>query len=272
MKTLVTHIRPHLDDICAMWLLKRFDPEQKEARMEFITTDKNGGARRDGADVTCVGVGRGRFDEHKGDVGDCSTTLVYKEILRLHTPEPEDQAALKKIVDWVLAVDTGKLKGEKWQQFSIPSVFDGYFESNERDSLAMTEFGFQILDSLLVATRGEVGVARDWAERMEFDTPWGRGAALVSDRRQVDGYAYERGYAIVALVNRAGNYHTIRANANSDADLTAAYEALTAREPQASWYFHHSKKMLICGGTGGTAAVHPSRLTLRELAALIKKP
>lgn len=271
MKTLVTHIRPHLDDICAMWILKRFDPALKDARMEFIPTDKNGGARRDDENTVCIGVGRGRFDEHKGDLDDCSTTLVYKEIMRLETPEPVDQAALKKMVDWVFAVDTGRLKGAQWQQFSVPSVFDGYFETHDRDSLMLTEFGFELLDSLFAATRGEVGVSHDWAERFEFETPWGRGAAVVSDRRQVDGYAYERGYAVVAIMSSAGNYHTIRADANSDADLTAAYEEIRRREPEASWYFHHSKKMLICGGTGGTAAERPSRLTLRDLAALIRK-
>lgn len=270
MKTLVTHIRPHLDDICALWLLVRHLPEAKDARIEFVPTDVNGGPRRDDAETICVGVGRGKFDEHKGDLGDCATTLVYKEIVRVAPPDARQQAALKKIVDWVFSTDTGKLKGMPYQQFALPAVFDGYFDTHGRDSLAMTMFGFELLDSLLQAQRGEVEVEEAWTGRVEFMTPWGKGVGLISENRQIDGFAYAHGVPVAVIVNAARTYHTIRADANSDADLTAAHEELKRREPEASWYFHHSKKMLICGGTGGTPAPHPSKLALEELIGIIR--
>ena len=43
MKKLITHINPHLDDISAIWLFKRFYPEFLDAEIEFI------GASRDAA-------------------------------------------------------------------------------------------------------------------------------------------------------------------------------------------------------------------------------
>jgi len=271
MKTLVTHIRPHLDDICALWLLARHIPGAKDAKIEFVPTDGNGGPRHDDADTICVGVGRGKFDEHKGDIDDCSTTLVYKEVLRVAPPDAREQAALKKIVDWVFLADTGKLKGLPQQQFAVPAVFDGYFETHGRDSLAMTMFGFEILDSHLNAQRGEVEVEEAWQSRVEFESPWGLGAGLTSNSRQIDGFAYEHGVAVAVIVNTAGTYHTIRADAKSSADLTGAHAEIMRRDPEASWYFHHSKKMLICGGTGGVPAAHPSKLSLADLIGIIRK-
>lgn len=71
MKNLVTHLRPHLDDVCALWLLRRYLPEAKDAEIGFVATNERGGDVHDSADTVHIGVGRGMFDEHKGDVGEC---------------------------------------------------------------------------------------------------------------------------------------------------------------------------------------------------------
>ncbi len=41
-------------------------------------------------------------------------------------------------------------------------------------------------------------------------------------------------------------------------------------EPQAEWYLHHSKKMLICG-SDVAANVYLSKVRIRDLVALIEK-
>ena len=41
MKTLVTHINPHLDDIAAIWLFKKFHPDFKDAKIEFISASRD---------------------------------------------------------------------------------------------------------------------------------------------------------------------------------------------------------------------------------------
>jgi len=63
-----------------MWLLLRYAPESKGAKLEFIVTNAVGGKVKDDPDYVYIGVGRGKFDEHKGDVGQCATTLVFNDL------------------------------------------------------------------------------------------------------------------------------------------------------------------------------------------------
>lgn len=269
MKTLVTHLRPHLDDICALWLLKRYLPEDKDAALDFIATNEKGGDVKNDPDFVYIGIGRGKYDEHKGDIGDCATTLVWKDIRDRITLDDRERRAVGKVVSWVLLEDTGKLNAEPYRFFSVPAMIEGYFDSKGRDSHATTMFGFEILDSLIVAQRNEVLIEEDWKSRIEFDSRYGRAVAVVGNARQIDAYGYSHGFPLVVVMSPEGNYHTARANASSDIDLTPAWEKLKQVDPEASWYFHHSKKMLICGGDHAPLA-HTSKLTLEQFMDVLK--
>ncbi len=269
MKTLITHLRPHLDDICALWLLQRYLPDAREAKLDFIATNEKGGDVIDDPDLTYVGVGRGKYDEHKGDIGQCATSLVWNDIKGRAALDAKETRAVEKIVAWVLLEDTGKLNAEPYRFFSVPAIIEGYFDGHGRDSKAVTEFGFAMLDALLLAQRNEVRIEDDWNGRVEFESRWGRAVAIVGTARQIDAYAYSRGIPLVVIVNPDRTYHTIRADAASPIDLTPAWEKIHAREPQASWYFHHSKKMLICGGDHAPNA-RLSALTVEDLIGYLK--
>src|SRR3990172_2036073 len=115
MKTLVTHVRPHLDDICGIWLIQKYLPGWKKSRLQFISASPTGGKTIGGAvdsnpNVIHVGIGRGKYDEHKGDVDDCATTLIYKDLKRrkLLPADSVTTAALKRLTDYVLEGDLGK--------------------------------------------------------------------------------------------------------------------------------------------------------------------
>ena len=269
MKTLITHLRPHLDDICAFWLLKRYLPEAKDAALDFIATNEKGGNVINDPDLVYVGVGRGKYDEHKGDIGDCATTLVWKDIGPKAAIDARERRAVEKIVAWVFLEDTGKLNAEPYRFFSVPAMIEGYFDSRGRDSKTVTQFCFDMLDAMIVAQRNEVLIEDDWKKRIEFDSRYGRAVAVVGTARQIDAFGYSHGFPLVAIVNPDRTYHTIRADAASDIDLTPTWEKIRAAEPEASWYFHHSKKMLICGGDDAPGA-RLSSLTMEELIALLK--
>ena len=268
MKTLLTHIRPHLDDICGLWLLKRYFPGASTAAIDFIPTDQKGGDVDGNPEVLAVGVGRGRFDEHKGDIGECATTLVYKDVSG-EIQDALEKRAVEKIVAWVFQEDTGQLGALQYRSFAVPSIIEGYFDSHEKDSHKVTEFGFALLDALLAMQKNEVRLEDDWKNRIEFDSRFGRAVAVIGTSRQFDSYGYRHGFPLVVIMDPTGTYHTVRANAASEIDLTSAYEALHQREPNASWYFHHSKKMLICGGDHAPSAT-PSTLSMQELIELLK--
>lgn len=270
MKTLITHLRPHLDDICALWLLKRYLPEAKDAQIDFIPTDEKGGKVSDDPEIAYVGVGRGRFDEHKGDIGDCAATLVWKHAEpRAAIADPIEKRAIRKMVAWVFQEDTGRLNTVPYRAFTAPSIIEGYFDGHDRDSAKTAEFGFAMLDALLMTQKNEVRLEDDWANRKEFASRWGKAVAVVGASRQIDSYAYGRGFPLAVIMDPNATYHTIRADASSDIDLASVYEALRKREPEASWYFHHSGKMLICGGDHAPGATL-SKLSMEELIALLK--
>ncbi len=94
--TIITHIRPHLDEIVAIWLLRLFGeslfPGVKTSKIVYWNT---GGHAPDGRSAEdweaegylLIGIGKGRFDEHSSSEeaterqkDECSATLVAKAL------------------------------------------------------------------------------------------------------------------------------------------------------------------------------------------------
>ncbi|MBI4133199.1 hypothetical protein HY478_01145 [Candidatus Uhrbacteria bacterium] len=272
MKTFVTHIRPHLDDICGIWLYQKYVPSWKKAVLRFIPTSPTGGTPYGGKPVDSdphiihVGVCRGKYDEHKGNTHDSAASLVWKDLRRRKlTPRDADAAeALARLVHHVLEGDLGKRGGKPDRIYEIGRVIMGVPNSLER-----TRATFVMLDGLLNLLTDRVKLDRDWRKKKVFETRWGRGVGLTSKIKATDR-AYEEGYVLVAQVDPIRHYRSIRAYGLSRVDLSRAYRRARALEPQAEWYFHHSKRMLICGSDVASLR-HPSKLTLGQLIALVKK-
>lgn len=184
MKTLVTHINPHLDDIAAIWLFKKFHPAFAGAKVEFMSQSIGGKPLEESEDLVYFGVGRGRFDEHKGDLKDCATSLVWKEIKESELLKIEiEQLALEKLVEWVRLIDLGQSPVEN-DSFSVPA-FIRPFKSSQEDSLEGLRLGVAILDRILEVLKKEQQSLKDWQERVEFTSKFGKSVAIKSDRKSV---------------------------------------------------------------------------------------
>ncbi len=110
---ILTHERPHLDEIVGVWLLRKFGeprfPGIGSARVSFTTARKLADAGLGPADyeargIVLLGIGGGRFDEHPTQeagrkTGECAATLVARELGRTDDP------ALAKILKFVRAAD-----------------------------------------------------------------------------------------------------------------------------------------------------------------------
>lgn len=240
-------------------------PDYQNAGIDFIMAGPDGGdTDQDDPDKTYVGVGRGQFDEHKGDLNDCAASLVLAYVRENASLESNVLDALQRIVDWVLLEDTGKLVMMEYRDFCIPSILRGEYDRAGKDSHAVASIGFAMLDALLHSHLNLIRLERDWEKRIEYDSMFGRAVALETSAHDADIFAYRKGFNLVVTINVAHSYHSIRANATSNIDLTPVYEELTRREPDAGWYFHHSKKMLICGGDLAPN-VMPSRFSMDQL-------
>lgn len=227
--TLITHPRPHLDDICGMWLLERFWPKAKKVAHKFVSS-----TTRDAGNESkiFIGVGRGQFDEHKGDVGESATTLVFS-FLKKECPDIRgvELAALSEIIEWVRAEDTGMCDKESKRERSIPAIFRSHFDLHKKKSEELVQFGFTLLDDIFESTKNVVRLQEDWKDRVEFKSEWGKAVALETTAYGADDFAYRQGFTLLVLLNPKNGFRGYRASAHAKADLTKAYETLSRADP-----------------------------------------
>ncbi len=264
---LVTHHRPHIDDICGMWLLARFWKPRSAPVFRFVSSSERGPT--DSTELW-IGVGRGKFDEHKGDIGESATTLVYQFLLEAEVSFSSVQkAALDGLVRWVRDEDVGLHDAVENRAFSIAAMLRSHFDLHGHDSAVLVEFGFTLLDDIFAAMMNSETLSADWQKRAEFASIWGRAVGVESAAYGVDDFAYQQGFPLLVLLNPVRSFRAYRAAARSSVDLTETYEALKRVEPKADWYLHHSRKLLICGSDVAPDS-HLSKLTLQDLIRAVQ--
>ena len=115
VQKIATHVNPHIDEICGIWLLRKFGNEHfpgiKEAVVEFFgngnTTLQMTAEECLEKGIILVGIGGGMFDEHptittERKNGKCATTLIAEYL------SVDDNPALEQILKFVCQND---LKG-----------------------------------------------------------------------------------------------------------------------------------------------------------------
>lgn len=266
IKTLVTHINPHLDDILGIWLFRKFNPEFKDAEVEFISAEKGNEGLEDSDDKVHIGVGRGSFDEHKEGLQTCAGSLVF-DYLNAEGFIPKDeitQKALERLIEWNLLVDTGKAPDSQFDEFSVQS-FIRPLGSNSESSKKAVELGGEILYRILEVLKRKEQSLIDWEKRQEFESKFGKGYAVSSETinrefcREQDGDLY-------LMIDP--KYKSVQFFA-PEKDIAEIYEKVKSLDPEASWFLHQSHHMVICG-SGSAPDSKPTKLTLEELIEVVK--
>lgn len=287
MKHLVTHIRPHLDDICGIWMFQQYHPDYKDTEVNFVGLTVNGGVPYNNEpvdsnpDVIHIGVCRGKFDEHGPEHANAvepesASTIVFKYLDSLGYI-PKDvvvRGGLKRVVDFVLALDTGSIRGKELYGYTIGAVIQAMNLREDKDDQAisheMFDLGVKMLEGLFISEKDYVQLQEDWKQRKDFQ--WGsfKGAALTTESKRVDDFAYSRGYDFVVYIDPKHGFRKIRAARANDVSFENVYKQLQKIDPKAEWYLHQSKKLLICGHeiAPNTAL---STLSLNELVTIIKQ-
>lgn len=149
--TIVIHERPHLDEICAVWLLQRFGEEKYPGIREAqLVLGGSGGENLmkelssqelELAGIIPIGVGGGRFDEHPGigvskKENECAATLVAKDL------GVNDNLVLKKILDFVRQ---GDLKGGN-HPFDLAALVKAGNHTLPNDPERIVEWTMEALD------------------------------------------------------------------------------------------------------------------------------
>ncbi|MDO8619607.1 MAG: hypothetical protein Q7R49_06795 [Candidatus Daviesbacteria bacterium] len=266
MKTLVTHINPHLDDIFGIWLYKKYMPDSSGAPVEFISASREAAAKSE--DKIFIGTGGGDFDEHKEGLKTCAGTLVF-EYVGEHTFLPEDEItikALEEMVEWNLLLDTGKMPVREWGEFDVPA-FIRPLDGSSEESLKAVELGKEILDRILEVLKRKQQAILDWANAVEFESKFGKSYGIISGTVNRE-FCREKGGDLFLMYDpkkSSVQYFT----PSFEVDLEPIYNKVKELDPAASWFLHQSHHMVICG-SGAAPDFQKTKLSFEELIEAAK--
>jgi hypothetical protein len=271
-KVIVTHKKPHLDEIVAAWLLKTFDPALKNAPFEFVGYTTDGSNVPTGEQYVALGVGRGKFDEHGLKVGHSCCKLVYHDLLHrgLIPNDRFEDKAIEWLVDYAHKEDTGQWEttNPDHTSFSIPAILRGLWLVYQDDQQLMAK-GLEIVSAVVAQLNERARFDVDWDKRIEFQTQWGKAVAVHSSFRGADAFAYNLGFVLRVQTDPTKAFGDYRAPAGSNVDLSTLYTKLNTLEPE-TWFLHQSKKILTANVDPATG-VPPTKFTLQQLIDFVKK-
>lgn len=297
MKIIVTHTSPDWDAITSTWLIRRFLPGWSEALVEFVPAGQRSlKANKEGSAVTDaveevgehelihVDTGLGPLDHHQTEsdsVSAASVTWDYvQKFVQGKDKWEEKKQAISRIVKVVVAIDHFKElywdnPTADYHEFSMLGVLEGLkLEKPDQDDFYM-DFGLQCLDALLHAFENRIWAEREIEENgKQFTTRWGKGIGFTTVNDTVLKLAQKMGFAVVIRKDPRKGYIRIKARPPKDKqevniDLTLLYEKLKKMDPQATWFLHVSKKMLL-NGTVKNPKMVPTRLSLDDIIKVIE--
>ncbi len=267
MKTLITHINPHLDDICAIWLFKKYHPDFKDAHIEFISASRETGIlseRSESKDRVFVGTGGGRFDEHKEGLDTCAASLVYESLKEKGFIIAAEEKAIEKLIAWNRLIDTGKAPNSQFDEFSIQS-FIRTRDNSPETSRKSVELGIEILDRVLEVLKRKEQSLLDWEKKIEFDSKFGRSFAVSSETVDRE-FCRQQGGDLFIMYDP--KYRSVQFFAPK-LDIKDIYTKVKLLDPEASWFLHQSHHMVICGSSSAPDS-KPTKLTFDELIEVAK--
>ena len=277
--TIVAHKTPDLDAIAATWLLKRFLPNWQDAELAYVPAGKT--LRNEPVDhdphVWHVDTGFGRLDHHQSDADTCAAKKVY-EYLQTEISHGEiwEDEALARIVEVVNFFDHFKEvllpdPNADYHVFQAVSIIDGFKVLYPENDQQIAEHGFAILDAIYKVMQEKV-----WAEEIiaadgiPFTSKWGKAIAFETLNDAVLKVSQKMGYLVVVRKDPHKKYIRIKGMPGTEIDFTAAYERLQKMDPEATWYLHSSKKILL-NGTTKNPDMRPTKLSLNEIIEVLKQ-
>ncbi|OGZ69404.1 MAG: hypothetical protein A3F47_02125 [Candidatus Staskawiczbacteria bacterium RIFCSPHIGHO2_12_FULL_38_11] len=297
---IVTHMRPHFDEIFAIWMLKKFGeayfPGIKEAKISFEGAggeDLRGfsAEKLEKKGVVCVGIGRGRFDEHPGiqtakKEGECASSLVAKFL------GIDKDPALSQILRFAVKSDL-KAVGSPfdWAQ-GVKKMHQAY--PNHRTKVInwatmLIEAEYYVQQEFLYA----LSEIEENAIKEEIPGPRGRMLNLVtiqSDNESISKAARSTNAAIV--IQQSSDRHVLIFTDNKKRlKINKIAEEIRFREQEAKgrivtqdpialqaegtvagaeeWFYHQEGQMLLNGSLSCPDRL-PTNLALEQIREIVK--
>jgi len=299
MKIIVTHMSPDWDAITSVWLLKKYLSGWQEAEVKFVPagqrlknyandnkTQSDDPIEHFGDDeVIHVDTGLGPLDHHQTqDASVSAASLTWNYVLSEFKEAndkitAEHKESISRIVKVVVDID--HFKEVFWHdaasdiyEFSLLGILDGLkYEKPGRDSEYVI-FGIACLNALVAEFENRIWAEKEISENgVKFTTRFGKGIGFETLNDTVLKLSQKMGYKIVLRKDPRKGYIRIKTIpdqiGDKGADLTPVYEKLKKMDPDATWFLHVSKKMLL-NGTPKNPKMVPTRLTLHEIITVLE--
>ena len=270
-KIIVTHFNPDLDAISSVWLLRKFDQDFKDAKVVFVPageTYKNIKVDED-EDFIHVDTGLGKFDHHQlKDKKTCAAKLVFN-YLKLKRKELKENKELVQLIKVICEIDHfGEVlwpdASSDRYNFIVSELLDGLKQGGRLDDHGLIKFGSQCLEGIYSSLKIKVKAGKDLKEGYEFETKWGKAVGCLSENNEVLKLGQKMGYVLVVQKDAKTEHVRIKGRPDSKVDLTQAKEKLAKLDPEATWFLHISKKMLLNGSTKNIK-MRASKLGLKKV-------
>ncbi len=258
-----------------------------------VISDAQNPAGEAEADVIHVDTGMCSLDHHQIESDDvCATSLAFDYALKNNEALAKDEnkvAALKRIVEY--AVDDDHFQEVFFQNpsadiydFSIVGLIHGMKLLYPKDDVSLLAFGMDALDAAYHYFENRVWAEKEIEEKgIRFDTKWGKALAIETLNDTVMKLGQTMGYVLTVRKDPATGSVRIKARPqrrenkkypegafeNADVDLTPVYEKLKKMDPDATWFLHISKRMLLNGSTKNPE-MKGSRVSLEDVVEVLQ--
>lgn len=288
---------PDWDAIGSVWLIRKFLPGWESASVQFVPAgERVGKAKNNQGDdpmekmgddeVIHVDTGLTPLDHHQTQdttVSAASRTWDYvrSEVEKSGTTlTKEHKEAISRIVKFIVATDHFKEvfwkdAGADYHEFSLLGLLEGYKLLKQGQDMDYVNFGFVCLDAMLHTFENRIWAEKEIREKgIEFKTKYGKGMGFETLNDTVLKLAQKMGYVLVVRKDPRKGYVRIKTLPSTDEkkgiDLTNAYEQLSKIDPDATWFLHVSRKMLL-NGTPKNPKMRPTKLSLKDIIKVLEK-
>lgn len=291
-----------MDAITSVWLIKKFLPGWEIAIVKFVPAGERlvssikynvSGIQSviekiEDDEVIHVDTGLGPLDHHQtasDKVCGASLTWDYvrtknEELRTKNSEKTKDKIeAIDRMIKVVVDNDHFKEVFRKdpladYHEFDLAAILDGLkFQFPNQDDYYV-EFVSKSLDAVLHQFENRIWAEKEIAENgQEFITRFGKGIGFETINDSVIKLAQKMNYAVVLRKDPRKGYVRIKAVPTTNKiniDLTSAYEKLKKLDPQATWFLHISKKMLL-NGSVKNPKMRASKLSLDEIIKVLEK-
>lgn len=291
---------PDWDAITSVWLLKKFLAGWQHAEVAFVPAGQKyrnqalhvhhkgeDPIERTGKDeIIHVDTGLMPLDHHQiqdTTVSAASLTWDYVQEQIAKSGDhftPVHVEAISRIVAIVVEMD--HFKEVFWEnpaadqyEFSLHGVLEGLKWVKQDQDAYYVEFGIQCLDAMVATFENRIWAEKEIDEKgIKFETRFGPAMGFDTINDGVLKLAQKLGYVLVIRKDPRKGYVRIKAlpedGKKKGIDLTLIYEQLKKIDPDATWFLHVSKKMLL-NGSPKNPKMRPTKLSLNDIIKVVER-